>query len=84
MVFSARDAGREEAWSTNFDLYVSPVDGSGDIVNLTAGHRAWDTAPLFSPDGETLAYLSMMRPGFEADRPARPSSRVDCLRLMRR
>ena len=24
LVFTARDAGREEAWSTNFDLYVAP------------------------------------------------------------
>lgn len=68
LVFSARDAGREEAWSTNFDLYLSPTDGTGDIVNLTAANLAWDTAPLFSPDGKTLAYLSMKRPGFEADR----------------
>ena len=28
VVFSARDAGREEAWSTNFDLYAVPLDGS--------------------------------------------------------
>jgi dipeptidyl aminopeptidase/acylaminoacyl peptidase len=28
VVFSAKDAGREEAWSTDFDLYYSPVDGS--------------------------------------------------------
>ena len=68
LVFSARDAGREEAWSTNFDLYLSPIDGTGDIVNLTAANLAWDTAPLFSPDGKTLAYLAMTRPGFEADR----------------
>ena len=28
VVFSARDAGRQEAWSTNFDLFEVPVDGS--------------------------------------------------------
>ena len=31
-------------------------------------NRAWDTAPVFSHDGKTLAYLGMKRPGFEADR----------------
>ncbi len=28
IVFTAKNAGREEAWSTNFDLYLCPVDGS--------------------------------------------------------
>jgi dipeptidyl aminopeptidase/acylaminoacyl peptidase len=28
LVFTARDAGREEAWSTDFDLYYVPADGS--------------------------------------------------------
>ncbi len=28
LVFTARDAGREEAWSTNFDLWRAPIDGS--------------------------------------------------------
>ncbi|HSQ35651.1 MAG TPA: S9 family peptidase, partial [Candidatus Binatia bacterium] len=36
LVFAARDAGREEAWSTNLDLYVVPVDGSAAPRNLTA------------------------------------------------
>ncbi len=68
VVFTARDAGHSEPWSTNFDLYVSPVDGSVPPRNLTETNTAWDTGPAFSPDGKTLAYLSMSRPGFEADR----------------
>lgn len=28
LVFTAKDAGREEAWSTNYDLFYVPVDGS--------------------------------------------------------
>jgi dipeptidyl aminopeptidase/acylaminoacyl peptidase len=67
VVFSARNVGREEAWSTNFDLYLAPVDGKTQ-TNLTAENKAWDTIPSFSPDGKTLAYLAMERPGFEADR----------------
>jgi dipeptidyl aminopeptidase/acylaminoacyl peptidase len=71
LVFAMRLAGeknREEPWSTNFDLYQVPVDGSGPPRNLTASNPAWDTQPAFSPDGKTLAYLAMRRPGFEADR----------------
>jgi len=68
VVFSARAGGREEPWSTNFDLYSVPADGSAAPTNLTSANLAWDTQPAFSPDGKTLAYLAMSRPGFEADR----------------
>jgi dipeptidyl aminopeptidase/acylaminoacyl peptidase len=67
VVFSARIAGKTEAWSTNFDLYAVPSAG-GTPRNLTADNHAWDTKGVFSPDGRTLAYLAMSRPGFEADR----------------
>lgn len=67
LVFSARIAGRTEPWSTNFDLFEVPVDGSAAPKNLTAANLAWDTQPVFLSNGD-LAYLAMDRPGFEADR----------------
>lgn len=68
LVFSARIAGNSEAWSTNFDLYRVPADGSAAPVNLTADNPAWDANPVFRADGRALYYLAMKRPGFEADR----------------
>ncbi|HXO19290.1 MAG TPA: S9 family peptidase [Thermoanaerobaculia bacterium] len=68
VVFTIKVAGREESWSTNFDLYRVPADGSRAPENLTAGNPATDTQPVFSPDGRTLAYLAMSRAGFESDR----------------
>ncbi len=68
VVFSSRNVGHREAWSTNFDLYQMPLDGSTSPRCLTVDNPAWDTSPAFSPDGGTLAYLAMKRPGFEADR----------------
>ncbi len=68
VLFTARDVGREEAWSTDLDLYVAPADGSARPRCLTEGNRATDTQPVFSRDGSTLAYLAMSRPGYEADR----------------
>jgi len=68
VVFSLRVAGKTEAWSTNFDLYSVPAAGGAAPRNLTADNLAWDTKGVFSPDGRTLAYLAMARPGFEADR----------------
>jgi dipeptidyl aminopeptidase/acylaminoacyl peptidase len=67
LVFSARIAAASEPWSTNFDLYRVPTDGSAAPVNLTADNPAWDAQPVFLADGD-LAWLAQERPGFEADR----------------
>ncbi|MBN2011796.1 S9 family peptidase [candidate division KSB1 bacterium] len=68
IVFTAKDVGRSEAWSTDYDLYVASIDGSTPPRCITASNEAWDIGPVFSPDGKTLAYLAMARPGYEADR----------------
>ncbi|MBS1149646.1 MAG: Prolyl oligopeptidase family protein [Myxococcaceae bacterium] len=68
LVFTARDVGREEAWSTDLDLFSVPTDGSAAPKKLTTTNRATDTNPAFSPDGKTLAYLAMARAGYEADK----------------
>ncbi|WP_164020238.1 alpha/beta hydrolase family protein [Pyxidicoccus trucidator] len=68
VVFTARDVGRAESWSTDLDLFLAPVDGKAKPRKLTEKNRATDTSPVFSPDGKTLAYLAMSRPGYEADR----------------
>jgi dipeptidyl aminopeptidase/acylaminoacyl peptidase len=67
VAFSVRAVSPGEPWSTNFDIYKVDVDG-GEPQNLTADNPAWDGQPAFSPDGSTLAYLAMSRPGFESDR----------------
>ena len=66
--FSARVAGRTEPFSTNFDIFRVPADGSAAPVDITAANMAWDAGPVVSPDGTRLAYRAMKRPGFEADR----------------
>ena len=66
--FALREAGRIEATSTNLDIFSAPADGSAAPTNLTAANRATDNLPTVSPDGRSLAYFAMKRPGFEADR----------------
>ena len=68
IIFTARDVGREEAWSTDMDLYLTGLDGKTFPKCLTDANKALDTTPVFSRDGKTLAYLAMSRPGYEADR----------------
>lgn len=67
LVFSARIAGATEPWSTNFDLFQVPADGSAAAVNLTASNPAWDAQPVFLANGD-LAWLAQDRPGYESDR----------------
>lgn len=68
LTFSAKVAGKDEAWTTNYDVWSVPLDGSEKVRNLTQANKAWDTAPVYSVDGKWAAYRAMKRPGFEADR----------------
>ena len=36
-------------------------------VNITEGMMGYDTNPQYSPDGKSIAWLSMERDGYEAD-----------------
>jgi dipeptidyl aminopeptidase/acylaminoacyl peptidase len=62
-----KKAGKEYAASTNTDIYQYDVT-TGLTVNLTANMNGYDTQPLFSPDGKYLAWTSMARDGYEADK----------------
>jgi len=66
--FALREAGRIEATSTNLDIFSAPADGSAEPTNLTPGNDGTDNLPTLSPDGRRLAYFSMARAGYEADR----------------
>ena len=68
IIFTARDEGASEPWSTNMDLWLSPVEGTPRPTRITAKNKALDSQPRFSPDGQTLAWLAMSRPTYEADK----------------
>ena len=59
--------GTAEAQSTNSDLYIYEM-ASGKTLNMTADLPGYDLDPVFSPDGNYLAWTSMARPGNESDR----------------
>lgn len=59
--------GKEYALSTNSDIYIYNLE-TEKTSNLTQGMMGYDRTPLFSPDGKKLAWLSMERAGFEADK----------------
>ena len=57
--------GKEYAFSTNTGIYVYDVEGGSTIPVKTDG--GYDTDPVWSPDGQHLAWISMARDGYEAD-----------------
>jgi dipeptidyl aminopeptidase/acylaminoacyl peptidase len=61
-----KKAGTSYAVSTNTDLYEYDL-ASGNTVNLTENNKGYDVSPQFSSKG-TLAWLSMARDGYEADK----------------
>lgn len=64
---SRKKTGMEYALSTNSDLYAYNLT-TGTTTNLTEGMMGYDTNPAFSPDGRYMAWLSMERDGYEADK----------------
>jgi dipeptidyl aminopeptidase/acylaminoacyl peptidase len=59
--------GKAATLSTNSDIYLYNLE-SGETKNLTEGMMGFDLAPLFSPDGNYIAWESMERDGFESDK----------------
>ncbi len=62
-----KKAGVDYAVSTNTDIYAYDLT-TGQTSNLTSGMMGYDTHPVISPDGNWMAFLSMERDGFEADK----------------
>ena len=59
--------GKEYAISTNTDIYVYDMT-TGNTTNLTEGMMGYDMNPIFNNDGTKMAWLSMQRDGYEADK----------------
>jgi dipeptidyl aminopeptidase/acylaminoacyl peptidase len=62
-----KKTGKAYALSTNSDIYFYNIE-SGKTENKTEGMMGYDQNPVFSPDGQWLAWESMERDGYEADK----------------
>ena len=58
---------KDQAASTNNDLWIVPLTGS-PAKNITENNPASDSTPVYSPDGRYIAYRTQGRPGYESDR----------------
>ncbi len=58
--------GKKYAFSTNTEIYIYNVKtGETSVIDMKGGY---DTDPVWSPDGSRLAWISMARDGYEADK----------------
>ena len=62
-----KKTGKEYAISTNSDIYFYNLE-TKQTENKTQGMMGYDQNPVFSPDGKWLAWESMERDGYEADK----------------
>lgn len=53
--------------STNSDIYLYNIE-TKKTSNLTEGMMGYDTQPVFSPDGQYIAWVSQERDGYESDK----------------
>ena len=63
--FSRKDR-KDEAWSTNADVFVVPT--TGGTPRRVSDAAGYDGSCRYSPDGSLLAWRSQRRAGYEADR----------------
>ncbi|MBL8728837.1 MAG: S9 family peptidase [Planctomycetes bacterium] len=66
LCYTARRVADPEA-STDSSLWAVSVNG-GEHRCLTEGMPGYDQDPVYSPDGRWIAFASMQRAGFEADK----------------
>ena len=59
-------SGKAATLSTNSDIYLFDL-ASGETQNMTEGMMGFDVAPVYSPDGNYIAWQSMEREGYESD-----------------
>lgn len=62
-----KKTGKDYALSTNSDIYQYTI-ASKECKNLTEGMMGYDLNPVISPDGKYMAWESMERDGYEADK----------------
>ena len=61
-----RLTGKQYAFSTCTDIFIYDILTGATVAVTSAG--GYDTDPVWSPDGRALAWISMERDGYEADR----------------
>ena len=61
-----KKTGKQYAFSTDTEIYIyNTENGECSVIPMGGGY---DTDPVWSPDGKRIAWISMERDGYEADK----------------
>ena len=61
-----KKAGKKYAFSTDTEIYIYNIEtAKSEVIDMKGGY---DTDPVWSPDGSRIAWVSMARDGYEADK----------------
>ena len=61
-----KKAGKKYAFSTDTEIYIYNLEtAKSEVIDMKGGY---DTDPVWSPDGSRIAWISMERDGYEADK----------------
>ena len=61
-----KKAGKKYAFSTDTEIYIYNIEtAKSEVIDMKGGY---DTDPVWSPDGSRIAWVSMERDGYEADK----------------
>ncbi len=66
LAFTA-NTDKDEATSTNGDVFTVPVNGASPPKRITT-NPGNDWGPIYSPDGNWIAYRAQFQAGYESDR----------------
>lgn len=71
--------GKDYAFSTDTEIYIYNIQ-SGECVQVPMG-GGYDTAPVWSPDGSKICWISMGRDGYEADKQRLMVAKIDGMKV---
>ena len=70
-----KKAGKKYAFSTDTEIYIYNIETAEvGVIDMKGGY---DTDPIWSPDGSMVAWVSMARDGYEADKQRLMVARVN-------
>ena len=67
-MYTTKDPKLPPAWHTKQDVYIVDTAGKSKPQELTSGKQGATHAPVFSQQGDKVAWVELDLDGYEADR----------------
>ncbi|KIP05181.1 hypothetical protein PHLGIDRAFT_74637 [Phlebiopsis gigantea 11061_1 CR5-6] len=68
VVYTTKDPKLPPAWHTKQDVYLIDIEGKSEPEELTSGKQGATHGPVFSQQGDKVAWVELDLDGYESDR----------------